>query len=271
MSKVIGFYSPAGGVGKSTLASVMALKLSEMQKKVILVDLSLFSSLDVMFRISAVNKGLNRITSLFDNKGSSEEFKTEIREKGIVRIEKFNNLEVIPAASPIKMDKLSGESVEQLITELKEQHYDYIIIDTSSDLSERNIKVFEMVDQLNLVINQDISTIWRVNQLKDIFNSLYIENHKLNIVLNRFRKDVRYNAYEVEETVGIPVYCQIPDYKGVIVDLFNVEAVDGIEKNRITLSKFHKAMSKLIEGEIDEDRGDNKIEKKRKKFGFNRA
>ena len=260
--------SGKGGVGKTTLSSVYAIKLAEMGHRVALVDLSLFGNIDMLFRVSSIDRGLNRISVVFEeNKGGkNEELHSVIAEKGVIKLEKYSNLDIIPAATAIKMDRMTTGCVKALIEGLQGLNYEYIVFDTTSDLSERTVGALENADKIYLVANQDISTLWRTSGLKDIFNSLYIEESTLGVVLNRFRKDVRYNPHEIKEVLGTELLCTVPDYKGNIVDAFNAESIEGLNKGKLVFRKFHKALENIIEGDGSEDRRDNKEQKAGKKF-----
>lgn len=213
MSKYIVFTSSSGGVGKTTIAMNAVCHLGK-TSKVLLVDMSLYGGLDVVLRQNNRSTGLGVLYGLFEKDNTFD------IDRGIVRNEVLK-CDVIVSAKPLVMDKIGSDFIQILINEIQRKNYDYVIFDTSSELSERNVRIAQLASDLICIMTQDISVSWRVMKYVEILERLQIERSKVRVVLNNFRKDVEFNIADFEEIVQLKVEGQIPYLKGIVTDIEN--------------------------------------------------
>lgn len=215
--KFIVYHSPCGGVGKTTLSVAKALKSSKSGKKVLLLDMATFGSINFFMRDSNLKSGLNRVNTLFtdDPKDISvDELSEQLMSFGIKPYKEIKGLHTLYAANPIRMDKLDYEHVNKLIEVIKELDFDEVIVDTSSDLHVRNIAFLESADEINLIATPDLQCSWQLCTLIDMLNDLYISKEKMNGILNKYKPYSNFNIKESEEYVGIKFKNTIP-YRGM--------------------------------------------------------
>ena len=176
--KIISINSVKGGVGKTTLAISLAGIYSLMKKKVLLIDLDLYSGgistyldinnkKDIFMLIDSISN--NRFTSLNDY---------------IVNYNK--NIDVIPSVKdPRRATRIDSKYIKAVF-KLAKAEYDIVIVDTNHALDETNLVVLDNVDTSLYVITNDIVDLKNMKSLVSIFkdnektNYLTILNNSIN-------------------------------------------------------------------------------------------
>lgn len=146
MSKVTAIVNQKGGVGKTTTALNLSYALSEVGKKVLLIDFDPQASLSVAFGINTEKvKNINDImTASITEK--------EIEDNGIINIK--NNLDIIPSSLDLAamemalVSVMSKETVLKSIIEPFKEEYDHIIIDCSPSLGTLTINALTACDSV---------------------------------------------------------------------------------------------------------------------------
>lgn len=212
-NKIILFYSPQGGTGKSTIAVNMAICLAKQGLKILLVDMAVYGSVISSLRIPQKGDiGLSSIITLLDldiKTADTPRF-MEVLKSSIVKIPQEANLDILPAANPIKMEAINESYANAIMNGLKNLNYDVIIIDTSSELSEKNIILLEKVNYTILPATQDISCGWKLVLFREIMERYMIEADKFRIVINKCSKYSGFNNMEFENEIGYKIIGEIP-------------------------------------------------------------
>ena len=176
--KIISINSVKGGVGKTTLAISLAGIYSLMKKKVLLIDLDLYSGgistyldinnkKDIFMLIDSISN--NRFTSLNDY---------------IVNYNK--NIDVIPSVKDPRLATRIDSKYIKAVFKLAKAEYDIVIVDTNHALDETNLVVLDNVDTSLYVITNDIVDLKNMKRLVSIFkdnektNYLTILNNSIN-------------------------------------------------------------------------------------------
>lgn len=154
MESIISFYSYKGGTGRTTTAANVAYQLALMENKVLCIDLDIDGpGLFTVFGIEN-NPALEEknIVRYFADQGSPnyEDFIHDLSEIHSVK----GKFDIIPATMSINREdalETMGHNLpdkfEGLITEAKE-HYDYIILDTASGISDYSVLAFSVSNQI---------------------------------------------------------------------------------------------------------------------------
>lgn len=140
--------SAVPGEGKTTVSVNMAIELTRLERKVLLVDCDL--------RNPSVARALEQ-----ENRNGLSEYLEGTAEGPLVRTTEFENLSIIPggtARSTEPEDQLSGDRMKQLMEQLKRE-YDCIILDTPpcgllADASE----AAELAQCAVMVVRQDFAS-----------------------------------------------------------------------------------------------------------------
>lgn len=176
--KIISINSVKGGVGKTTLAISLAGIYSLMKKKVLLIDLDLYSGgistyldinnkKDIFMLIDSISN--NRFISLNDY---------------IVNYNK--NIDVIPSVKDPRLATRIDSKYIKAVFKLAKTEYDIVIVDTNHALDETNLVVLDNVDTSLYVITNDIVDLKNMKSLVSIFkdnektNYLTILNNSIN-------------------------------------------------------------------------------------------
>lgn len=175
----IGFVSAKGGDGSTSLSVNLASALSkDPANKVLLIDLSLpFGDADVYLTSKPVEHDLadfcNEVNRLDDALLAS--MVTQIS----------GNLHFV--ASPSSFEKIMGiepANVEQFLSFVSAQ-YNFILIDMGSSVAPVSLRLWEQLDQAVVVSSVSIPSLRRLNQIKQLWESLGLSVAKLNFAMNR--------------------------------------------------------------------------------------
>lgn len=254
-STVITVFGAKGGLGKTTIAANLAVKLAEKRKKVALVDLDLqFGDVHIFMDIEPKDT----ITELFQ----------EIAAPNIDSVRSYmtvhsSGVHVLCAPrSPEYAELISAEKVLSLLTLLR-SYYDYVIIDTAPTFSEVNMTAIESSSLIFFITGLDISILKNSKLSISLLESLQ-QIDKLRVIVNRAVDMSSITVKDVEKIIGYPIWAKMPsDYK-VAVNALNrgVPFVSGVPSSKISQSIFVMADS-LLNGKTD-----NKDEKTKKKKGL---
>lgn len=215
--KMIAFHSPKGGVGTSTTAVNVAIELAKKNLKVLLVDFSQYGNIGVLFKIVHRGTGLsNLLTAIEQNKVQKEAISLEeiFNQSKHTFTHEETQLDVLISSTPLRMEKIGAREVEELILTVKRFEYDVIVFDTSSELSIRNISLFEWVDEIILHGAPDVSAGWKLIQLKEILDNMNL-SQKCKLIINRYTKYLSFSSRELEMELEIPLICVIPEIKEI--------------------------------------------------------
>lgn len=214
LGKIICVYSPKGGAGCTTVATNLGVALKTAENKVAIVDTNLvYGDVAVFFNEHGTN-------SLLDLVGRSNELDPEIIEDVMV-VNKLTNLALMVAPKePELSDARKGEPVHQILTYMK-QIYNYIIIDTTSHLTEVVQTCLDVADYIILLTTQDIPAIKNAHQFLSIADASDISREKIIFVMNRYDKRIAISPERVGESLKQPVSVAIPFEERIISNSIN--------------------------------------------------
>lgn len=215
-SKVVTFYSPQGGAGKSTLAVNTALFLAAKGVKTLLIDMAQYGTVVSMLKMKVKNGfGLSGLISMMDlmkEKNSGNEFLGDVVNKNVEKGVVFGNLDVLVGTNPIKLEALKTEYIESIFNYIEESDYEAVIIDTSSEICVRNLMLIEKSDRIIAPVIQDVSCGWKMFMLKDILESIRKPIDKVNVVVNRCSKHSGFYNQEYETEIGFSIILEMPEF-----------------------------------------------------------
>ncbi|OLD52237.1 MAG: histidine kinase, partial [Chloroflexi bacterium 13_1_40CM_2_70_6] len=138
--KIITFFSPKGGVGRTTIATNLAVALHQStQKPVVLVDGSLpFGDIAVILNMSPKAKTIADLVGSFDNTDS------DVLES--VLVSHSTGIKVLLAPpTPESAELITGANVKHVL-ELLRERYAYIVVDTWPSFQEQVITMLDVAD-----------------------------------------------------------------------------------------------------------------------------
>lgn len=216
--KVIAIYSPQGGAGKSVIAANLAVAMAKAtagtKERVVLVDLNLqFGDLDLMLNLNPVNT----IAGLAQ-KGHTG-LDSELVEQYLT-VHDPSGLKVLVAPStPQYAESVTVYTVEQTLEALR-QTYNYILIDTPSQLQDTTLAALDAANMILLVTSLDLLALHKTRTALDMLRQLY-PAEKIHVVLNRSNSEVGITVQDVEAALGLSLKAQIPSDGRLVVTSVN--------------------------------------------------
>jgi len=239
--------SPQGGSGKSTIAVNMAIHCAKKDMKVLLIDLAGYGSLPPMLKVPIKGKGMSTLITAMEQ--SEYEFQLDrfidyFRE-AVVPYSETSQLHLLLGSTPLKMEKLTLSNTNQLIEAAKRENYQLIIVDTSSELCERNIACLEQADLILIPTLQDIAAGWKLLQFRDILENLNIPRDRAGIVVNRCSKYAGFNNLEFQVEIGYELLGEIDDMPNKIQRFANI-GVPAVNAGKSKASAPFRTLSSAV-------------------------
>jgi pilus assembly protein CpaE len=213
-SRVVTVFSTKGGVGKTTIASNLAVSMARTSKKrIALVDLDLqFGDIAIMLNVSSKNT----ISDLVKEFGQLD---SNLVEEYLVT--HFSGVKVLPApVKPEYAEYITASHVEKIINTLRES-YHYIIIDTSASFHESVLTSLDMSDRILMVSTLDLPTIKNIKSGLDIMETLRYPAEKIHVILNKASEQFGIKYKDFENTLRQPIWSYIPEDSQTVVTSAN--------------------------------------------------
>ena len=257
-SRVITVFGAKGGLGKSTIAANLAVKLAEKRKKVALVDLDLqFGDLNIFLDLEPKDTIVELVQDVVTPNIDSVRSYMSVHSSGV---------HVLCAPrSPEYAELVSADKVQSLLSLLR-TYYDYVIVDTSPSFTDVTITAIESSSMLFFVTGLDISILRNSKLSVSLLESLQ-QTDKIKLIVNRAVDMNSITINDVQKIIGYPIWAKLPsDYK-VAVNALNrgVPFVTGAPNSKLSAS-ISGLTEILIKGSADYDlMGKNKNKNYNKK------
>ena len=201
--KIVTIYSPKGGTGCTTLAVNLAITLNNEDTRVALVDGNLqFGDVAVFLN----EQGKNTIIDLAPR---AEELDPEIVEDVMLK-HAASGLHILAAPSrPEYAERVSSSQFAKVLEYLR-QMYAYVIVDTSTLLTDATLSAIDVSDLIVLVTTQDIPAIKNCRLFLDLLQTLGIERDRILFVMNRYDKRINITPDRVTENLKQEIVSVIP-------------------------------------------------------------
>ncbi|GAA2172277.1 hypothetical protein GCM10009784_02080 [Arthrobacter parietis] len=227
---VIGVFSPKGGVGKTTIASNIAVGLGKVAPMgVVLVDL------DLQFGDVASNLYLNPEYSVRDAVSSSASSDTMVL-KAFLTPHPSGIYALCAPSNPADADSISAEQLGALIKQLSAE-FPYVVLDTGPGLTEHSLAALEQSTDAVWVTGMDVPSVRGLRSGLDILNKLNLIPETRHVVLNFADSKTGLSVQDIEATLGAPVDVSIPRSRALSlatnrgVPLLQEEVRDPATKN----------------------------------------
>ena len=211
--KVITVYSPKGGTGCTTIAVNLALLLHNSETRVVLVDANLQYG-DVAIFIN--EQGKNTIVDLATR---IEELDAEVVESVMITHESGAHILAAPTR-PEHAEKVTGDQFSRLIDYLC-QYYAYVVIDTTSYLTDVTLSSIDKCNVLILVTTQDIPSIKNSRLFLDLLGTLGIPRDRVVFCMNRYDKRIAITPERVGENLKQTIDAVIPLDERIVIPAVN--------------------------------------------------
>lgn len=211
--KVITVFSTKGGIGKTTIATNLAVALAaKTRAKVGMVDADLQFG-DVGLFLNVVPKAT--IADLVRDADNLDE-----RMLGSYMTASDTGVKVLTAPlRPEQADLITGSHLTSILKVMRSM-YQYTIIDTAPSFNEAMLAVLDAADQIFVVAAMDLPTIKNVKLCLEIMETLGYGQEKIKLVLNRANAESGMHIEEVSESLRYPFTATFPsDGKTVVASV----------------------------------------------------
>lgn len=245
-SKIITVFSNKGGIGKTTLATNLAVELAKTTKdKVALIDLNLqlgdistFLGLSPTFDVSYVMKKL-----------ASQQDETMLQV-----LEQYNNTGLYVLSDPSYIERsesITTYHIENLFKILK-QNFPYIVVDMSSNIDANSLKILDDSDIILFTTIVNIPAIRNAQRCLSLFKSRKYSHEKVKLVINRYMDSDEIKIEDIESTLGEKVYWKIPNNYFSIMEAINKGVVVTEINPNSNISNSFKELALKISDDVVE-------------------
>lgn len=212
--KIIVVYSPKGGTGCTTVAVNLAIALNNEDTRTVLVDGNLQFG-DVAIFVNEQGKN-----TVLDIAPRVDDLDNEIVDEILVKHE-ASGIRIL--AAPLKPEYAERVSADQFIRVLQflQNMYSYIVVDTSTILTDVVLSTIDNSDVVVLITTQEIPAIKNARSFLDLIQTMGINKERVVFAMNRFDKRISISPERVSENLKHEIAATIPFDEKVAITAVN--------------------------------------------------
>src|SRR5579859_6915333 len=194
--KIITFFSPKGGVGRTTIATNLAVALYQSTgQPVVLVDGSLpFGDIAVILNMSPKAK------TIADLVGSFDQVDADVMES--VLVQHSTGIKVLLAPpTPEAAELITGANIKKVLETLRES-YAFVVVDTWPSFQEQVLTMLDVADVILTLMTLEITSLKNVRVFMEIAEKLGYDDQKVQLVANRNDSSGGIKASDVEASLA---------------------------------------------------------------------
>lgn len=238
--KIISVFSNKGGIGKTSIASNLALELSKITKEnVALIDLNFqmgdittFLDLKPSFNISYMLENIDKINETFL----------------LSTLEKYKNTSLYVLADPPyfkQADNIQPKQITKLFNTLKDT-FSYIVIDAEASFDGKNIAALDNSDIILLVTVANLPALRNTQRCLELFERLGYDKDKTKIVINRYMENDEIKEQDIEKVLSKHIYWKIPNNYFAIMTAINKGVPVSILNSTTNVAQSYKNLAHHI-------------------------
>jgi len=196
LGRVVAVFSPKGGVGRTTVATNLAVAAAtELGKRVVLVDASFqFGDVGVLLNLNPRNKSIADLVPELEA-GEPESLDTfVINHSAGIRV-------LLAPPSPEMAELITVTGVRRVIEKLRADH-DLVVVDCTSWFNETTLAILDLADVILTMLSLEITSIKNMRLFLEVADQLGYEQDKVKLVLNRADSTLGIRVADVENSIG---------------------------------------------------------------------
>jgi len=204
LAKVIAVVGNKGGVGRSVIATNVAMAIRQLtNKQVALIDASLsFGDVGVMMNVA-------KSKTFSDIAVQPQMLDRELLDDILVTHSSGIRLLLAPS-TPQESETVSAEHLRAAVQVLSKT-VDYVVIDTRPGFDDTMLALMDEADTLLLVLTMEMTAIKDTRQFLEIAELLGYPDEKIVLVLNRFNNFSGIPVVDIAENLKREIEFKIPD------------------------------------------------------------
>jgi pilus assembly protein CpaE len=201
--RVIAVMSPKGGVGKTTVATNLAIGLGKVAPmSVVIVDL------DLQFGDVASGLLLEPEHSISDAVHGAAAQDSMVL-KAYLAVHPAGIYALCAPRTPAESDYITAEHVGRLINQLASE-FKYVVVDTAPGLGEHVLATLEQATDGVWVCGMDVPSIRGLHKSFAVLRELQLLPQGRHTVLNFADRKSGISVQDVEATIGVPIDAVVP-------------------------------------------------------------
>lgn len=194
--QVVTFFSPKGGVGRTTLAVNFAVAArAELGKRVALIDGGLqFGDVGVLLNLNPKNQSIADVAREMQGGDLETLDSTLIDHSTGVRV-------LMAPPSPEMAELITPDHVSRIVGALRQTH-DLVVIDCSPQLQDVTLSFLDQSDVVLTVLTLEITNIKNIRQFLALVDQLGYPEGKVQLLLNRADSGYGIRLQDVESSIG---------------------------------------------------------------------
>ncbi len=214
--QIIAVFSPKGGVGRTTLATNLAVEIRRRHDlSVVVVDGSLpFGDVGVFLDLPPTH-------SIADLQVPEEELDAAYLETALLVHAGSGVKALLAPPRPEMAEMVTDELLRRTLRVSRERH-DYIIVDTSPVLDERVLTTLEAADKILLVLSSTLSALKSAKAFLEVVNLLQFPPAKVTPVVTCAATVSDITLSDIEATLGRQIEARIPSDERAVTHAINV-------------------------------------------------
>jgi pilus assembly protein CpaE len=206
--RVIAVMSPKGGVGKTTVATNLAIGLGKVAPmSVVLVDF------DVQFGDVASGLQLSPEHTLSDAVQGAAANDSMVL-KAYLTVHPAGIYVLAAPLNPVESEHISGEQAGHVLAQLAAE-FSFVVVDSSPGLGEHVLATLEQASDVVWVCGMDIPSIKGLRAGLGLLHEINLLPAGRHVVLNFADKYSGLRVQDVEETLGVPVDVVLPRSRSI--------------------------------------------------------
>ena len=194
--RVICFFSPKGGVGRTTISTNLAVALRQSTgEEVVLVDGSLaFGDIAVILNMPAKAKTIADLVGSFDTVDPDVLDTLLVSHSSGIKV-------LLAPPDPEAAERITAANMKRVIELLRERHA-YVVVDTWPSFQEIVLTMLDTADVIVTLMTLEITSLKNVRVFLEIAEKLGYPEDKVQLVANRNDSAGGIKAADVEASLG---------------------------------------------------------------------